>query len=68
MIRSYAVTFYVSYPTIFFSLFIFSSTWNIWFLLAGKYADFILIFGLLNIVSTWHIERESLNIHKRLFN
>ena len=59
------VPFHISYPQNFcFSLFIISSTWILWFLLGCKYVEFILIFGLLNIVTTFHNERESLNLHK----
>ena len=55
----FAVLFHVSHPPNFcFSLFIFSSTRNWWFLLGRKYADFFLIFGLLNIVTTLHNEGE----------
>ena len=64
MIKSFAVTFYISYPPIFFSLFIFSSTWILWFLLGCKYVEFIPIFGLLNIVTTLVNGRKLLNIHK----
>ena len=56
----FAVAFHISYPPIFFcfSFFIFSFIWNLWSLPAGKYAEFILIFGLLNIVTTMDKERE----------
>ena len=60
MIKFFAVAFHISYPPIFFCfpLYIFSSTWNLGSQPVRKYAEFILIFGLLNIVTTVDNERE----------
>ena len=59
MITFFALAFHNYYPPFFFfSLYTFTSIWNLWSLLGGKYAEFILIFGLLNIVTTFYNERE----------
>ena len=55
----FAVAFYISYSPIFcFSIFIFPFTWISFSLPDYKCAEFILIFGLLNIVTTLHNKRE----------
>ena len=60
MITFFAVAFHNSYPPFFFFVFLSTYFFHLEFvsLLGRKYAEFIRIFGLLNIVTTLHNKRE----------